>query len=898
MKKTNMNRHFFRAFGLSVILIGFLIAGAQAKNLSEATPSQRDRKNILPINSWLVLGLFENDAKNSGMEKEWIEETTLLPKAGLKTAEKTWEYFDDRLFSRNYDDYQDFYSYYKFKKKESVAAKIAYAHVYVFSEKARKVPLKMGVDHVVKVFLNGAAVKVIKKSESTRDGYVITLGLTEGWNRLLLKVGTQEDGRFGFYATLAGEEAKELICSTGGENGGDLKIDLPGMKGAADTVLPTAWREWPYVAANGWEYLKPGSETYKMAYLYTNPENVPVADHYRLNATGGTPPYRWSLVKGALPPGLNLNENGVISGTVSVEADLKAYSFDLKLVDTKGTETTSSLDLVVKERPSRFYETARLSGLVHRTEVYPPGSHDEIVGNMKRLGHQIVMPISWYNGLLEFIDYWPSGFGSTTTDYVTPFKSAAEKQGVTFGMYMGNFYTPNTKVKDNDSIRVIEAALVKFHPKVFYFDWGGWDGTSFDALFSMIKSFDPEIVINMNGVVSLGNGDWDSICLEAFGFYGKNLWGSVPLSIPWFKKFPLETWRHMASPGLPFQDPGTEKDNDPQEYLRMMISVIGEGCIANMDHSLTYVETKKDEKGNSIQPTTINEMGFWKFHQDMAAWANPKEGLYLSESYTQVDPAPLAVQEWGYSLMNLKRDTLYLHLLKNGWGKTGFPADKKVRLELPDTIGVEKVLMLNQGKAVKFSQTKNAVVIELNDIPADPVDTILKLTLKGILPKASPSSSSDTQVALQSLLKPDTSGNLAKNKPYKLLNAAGTMEMGYSGKAYGFQGNDGLLATGVAAGESWAWIYEVDLKSLCSINHIRVTFSSMGYPTEYRILISEEGKEWKQLADVTNAKGEPHESEFAPSQARYVRVQSLKPDGPNQVGLQMIIAELEVYGDK
>jgi hypothetical protein len=893
MKIINNNRLLI--WGLCVVL-GFLsVIGSQAKNLAEATPSMRDRENVLPINSWLILGLFDNDTKNTGLETDWIEEGTVVPKAGLKSADKTWEYFDDRLFSRNYDDYQDFYSYFKFKKKESVAGKLAYAHVYVFSEQTRTVALKLGADHAVKVFLNGVKVKVINKSQSTREGLIASLSLNQGWNRLLLKVANQEDGRFGFYATLAGEGAKELICSTGGEDGGNLKIDLPGMKGPADTVLPPAWREWPYVAANAWEYLKPGSETYKMAYLYTNPENVPVADRYRLNVSGGTPPYRWSLAKGTLPLGLSLNAKGEITGKVKVESELKAYPFVIQVVDGKGTESTLATEIVVKERPSRKFEEARLIGLVHRTQAIPSEGHDEMTKNMKRLGYQYIMPISWFNGSPELSSYWPSSFTDQSKDYVTPFKIAAEKNGMGWGMYIGNF-SFHTKVKENDVIRVLEEALMKFHPKVLYFDWGGWDGTSFDALFSMIKTFDPEIVINMNGVVSIGNGDWDMVCLEAFGFYGKNLWGSVPLSIPWFKKFPLETWRHMASPSLPFKDTGMEKDNDAQEYLRLMISIIGEGCVADMDHSLSYTETSKDEKGNFNTPATLDEMGFWKFHQDRAAWANPRESIRLSESYTMVDTAPLAPQDWGYSLMNLKRDALYLHLLKNGWGKIGFPVDKKISFELPEGVTAEKIVGLNLGKEPKFSQIKTAVMIDLSEMPIDPVDTILKVTLKGQLPRFVSKMPLDTRVSLQTLLKPDTTGNLARNKPYKLLNGTGDTEMGYSGKGYGFHGNDGLMVSTVAAGGSWAWIYEVDLQKVYEIDHIKVAFSNMGYPTEYRVLISEDGKEWQEVAAVEKAMGEAYDGKFSSRPARYVRVRSLKPDGPNQVGAQMNIAELEVYG--
>lgn len=41
--------------------------------------------------------------------------------------------------------------------------------------------------------------------------------------------------------------------------------------------------------------------------------------------------------------------------------------------------------------------------------------------------------------------------------------------------------------------------------------------------------------------------------------------------------------------------------------------------------------------------------------------------------------------------------------------------------------------------------------------------------------------------------------------------------------------------------------------------------------------------------------GGPHETRIAPTLARYVRVQALKPDGPNQPGVHMNIEELQVF---
>lgn len=113
------------AISISMLLLlgGFGLAGADTL----APPANF-------INTWLVLGCFDNDPKNAGYKRDWTAETKVEPRQGLISAGKTWRYFDDRLFSRNYDDYQDLFGYFKIKRGESVAAKVAYAHVYVYSD--------------------------------------------------------------------------------------------------------------------------------------------------------------------------------------------------------------------------------------------------------------------------------------------------------------------------------------------------------------------------------------------------------------------------------------------------------------------------------------------------------------------------------------------------------------------------------------------------------------------------------------------------------------------------------------------------------------------------------------------------------------------------------------------
>jgi hypothetical protein len=56
---------------------------------------------------------------------------------------------------------------------------------------------------------------------------------------------------------------------------------------------------------------------------------------YQLNleVVGGVAPYRWFRAYGSLPPGLNLSESGVISGTVA--ETVGGYNFTLMVADAK-----------------------------------------------------------------------------------------------------------------------------------------------------------------------------------------------------------------------------------------------------------------------------------------------------------------------------------------------------------------------------------------------------------------------------------------------------------------------------------------------------------------------------------------------------------------------------------
>lgn len=138
-------------------------------------------------------------------------------------------------------------------------------------------------------------------------------------------------------------------------------------------------------------------------------------------------------------------------------------------------------------------------------------------------------------------------------------------------------------------------------------------------------------------------------------------------------------------------------------------------------------------------------------------------------------------------------------------------------------------------------------------------------------------------------------GNLAYRKPSKLLSLDGARPLPVNGEIHfpwlGVDGDPGTVAQG--AGE-WPWTYEVDLIDTNEVQRIKVTFGS-GYATEFEVKLSADGKEWNTIGSKAAHDGTPVEFSFTPAATRYVRVCGIKPNGENQPGAQMSIAELEVY---
>jgi hypothetical protein len=256
-----------------------------------------------------------------------------------------------------------------------------------------------------------------------------------------------------------------------------------------------------------------------------------------------------------------------------------------------------------------------------------------------------------------------------------------------------------------------------------------------------------------------------------------------------------------------------------------------------------------------------------------------------------VNPGPIAEAKWGYNTINLKRDTIYIHMLKNPKGKTGMPESPSLNITIP-IAKVNSIVWMNTGKALDYTQKDNKVNISLAGITADPVDTILSLKLASPLPETALPA---TKTIAVNIPKPKP-GNLASGKPAKLMSLDCTHELlASSNSCFASRGNDDDITTCAQAAWEYPWTYHLDLQKVSKISRIVVIFSERCYPTDYELLVSADGQNWTSIVRESPTSGGARTYKIPASDVRYIRVKGYKPDGPDQIGLQMGIAELEVY---
>ena len=884
---------------LAAVLVAFIAAPVSANWAPGDAPF---------INTWLVLGTFDN-REGLGMRADLIGEATIRPRIGEQVAGKTWQFFDDRTFSRNYDDYQDLFSYFFVKQDDPRDARMAYLHIWVWSPRLQQVELRVGVNHEWSARINGEVVTLPTPTDVSpgaapgpdgsrqkalvrpgvqyrlKDAMMRKVSLRTGWNSLLLKVGNRAEGLLGFYARLsdgAGNAIPDLVYSVNG----------PTEKPAVTTqALPTAWRSWSYV-----EFKVPGVEALekrvpelsRFSYAWAQ------ASAFQLNAEGTKAPFRWNLSEGKLPAGLSITPDGRILGRVDPSVRLGEYPLVVQVTDAGGVSAEKRLVLNVKENPTRAVEQSRMTALIHGPENIPRESYSELAKVMKRQGYGYVMPISYGNG--DTLFRWPVRFyPKTPAAYVIPgLKKAFDAEGIKFGMYVGQFeHIPTTLFQYDQVILILEDAMRRYEPASFFFDWRGptQHYPETDAWYSMIRTYNPECTLILNGTNMPQNGDWDMLCVESRSavwqvWPGEYLSWLYPMLADWPKTWNVDSWLTVT--------PTPTNDRQWPDYVKEIISLVGEGYVADLDHTVSSSEAWAKLAGRPFPPVSLHDNSTVHIHRQIAEWATPEGLPSLQPAFTNVDPGPLHTAEWGYNVISSDRRNLYLHMLENPRGKTGLPTKGEFNVNPLAASRVRGVVWMNENRPLKFTGRDDGLSIDLTGVKKDAADTIIRIELKQPLPESAVPRLAPFKKTARSGGK-QIPGNLAWQKPGKLLSLDGKHGLVPSSEVYfaslAVDGDPNSFA--VAAGQ-FAWTLEIDLGEAQTASRVRILFAK-GYPTDYAIAISADGKAWTEVHRGVGTPNGRYEHTFTPTQVRYVRALSYKPNGRGQKGGQMCVAELEVY---
>jgi len=148
--------------------------------------------------------------------------------------------------------------------------------------------------------------------------------------------------------------------------------------------------------------------------------DAPVNQSYSqtLQASGGWPPYTWTLATGALPTGLNLSPDGIVAGTPTQQ---EYYAFVVEVTDADGVEDSRALSIAVVG-PSGTIEIGLEEGVIDPGQYgynYGMSLHEtQFVATFEGTTTDLALSVTGYD--IDYVDEIAVYLNGVLLGYLSP----------------------------------------------------------------------------------------------------------------------------------------------------------------------------------------------------------------------------------------------------------------------------------------------------------------------------------------------------------------------------------------------------------------------------------------------------------------------------------------------
>ncbi len=655
-------------------------------------------------------------------------------------------------------------------------------------------------------------------------------------------------------------------------------------------------------------------------------------DYYQLKALGGESPLNWEVIDGTLPDGITLSQDGKLSGIATKEGD---FTFTVKVTDKTGKFYSKELTMTAYPYRSSWFNDAKFGLMIQwGGYTYPrlidlPDANeilrllDERTVNfdaeawackMHELGVKVVNFTTFAgDGIRMWPSTTPSIFGlSTTKDYTGELIRACKKYGIKFVAYVAGHTFWGKYIRDFDPTDKTCATLqlglinelIDMGADGGWFDSGSTEGYTenfnWQKTVALARTKNPFFVFEVNAAPGCRGKILEYPIADAVVYEGSVTDDPDMLDIA----YPNPTRKAMAIDVNNMLQ--TNWARQPNSHTKPATAVI-ENIKKNWEMGACYtmsIETPAD--GRLFDESCEKEL------TEIANWVKANRDKYTLEphksDFIKYDREIL----WHGACLRVGFDDVEVSGLKlpntvktcnwriidpstRRWIAHGTYNGKDGKIEFEPVIlkhNIQYYFLIQTPDKIQTIAGENEHFKYICDMKTDLSGTQYfynynECYYKTFLIIYSKAIETHTDIDKDNLLYKAKRVALMSNNDRVIKSSSGIREAENI-----FVDDESFFCVG--GDDQWAWTYYIEFEFEHNISSLDIKFTKEMFPTKWQVLLSQDGKDYKVVAECENGAILSQFVEFDKQAVKYIKIRALKPDGPGQLGAQMAICYVNI----